>query len=289
MAHKIGSSDRPDLPLAVVIGAGGLGQGVARRLGLDYRVMLADRDEAHLARQVEALRRDGYGAVGQRCDVTKTEDVAALAAAAAAAGPVLALAHVVGLSPSMGDFRAIMAVNLIGAAHMAAAFCPIMAPGGAAVFISSSASHMSPVPDALWPLLEQPLADGFLPRLETALGEGASPALAYALSKAALNRLCQREAAAWGARGLRINSLSPGLIATPMGALEFERSPAKHKLLAAVPLGRECTMLEIANITAFLLSSTASFISGTDLLADGGMVAALRNPPASSTKLPSSP
>lgn len=278
MAHNIGSSDRPDLPLAVVIGAGGLGQAVARRLGLDYRVMLVDRDEAHLARQVEALRHDGYGAMGQRCDVTKAEDVAALAVAAAAAGPVLALANVVGLSPSMGDFRAIMSVNLIGAARIAAAFCPIMTPGGAAVFISSSAGHMSPVADALWPLLEQPLADGFLPELETALGEGASPATGYALSKAALNRLCQREAAVWGARSLRINSLSPGLIATPMGALEFVRSPAKGKLLAAVPLAREGTMLEIANITAFLLSGAASFISGTDILADGGMIAALRTP-----------
>jgi NAD(P)-dependent dehydrogenase (short-subunit alcohol dehydrogenase family) len=280
MAHIIGSSDRPDLPLAVVIGAGGLGQAVARRLGLEYRIMLVDRDEAHLARQVEALRRDGYGATAQRCDVTKAADVAALAEAAAAAGPVLALAHVVGLSPAMGDFRAIIAVNLVGAAHMAAAFRPIMTPGGAGVFISSSAAHMSPVAEDLWPLLEAPLDERLLPGLEAALGEGATPAIAYALSKAALNRLCSREAAAWGARGLRINSLSPGLIATPMGALEFERSPAKHRLLAAVPLGRECTMLEIANIAAFLLSPQASFISGTDLLADGGMVAALRTPAA---------
>ncbi len=277
MTHEIGSSARPDLPLAVVVGAGGLGMAMARRLGLDYRVLLADRDEAHLVRQIEALRRDGYGATGVVCDVTRAADIAALAAQAAAEGPVLALANVVGLSPSMGGFRAIMAVNLCGAAAIAQAFLSIMAPGGAGLFISSSAAHMGPVPDALWPLLEQPQAEDMLDRLEETLGEAATPAQGYALSKAGLNRLCQRQAAAWGARALRILSLSPGLIATPMGAKEFQRSPAKHKLLQAIPLAREGTMLEIANIAAFLLSPQASFISGTDILADGGMVAALRS------------
>ena len=277
MTHEIGSSARPDLPLAVVVGAGGLGMAVARRLGLDYRLLLADRDEAHLAAQVATLRREGFGATGLRCDVTRAADIAALAEQAAAAGPVLALAHVVGLSPSMGGFRAIMAVNLIGATAIAQAFLPIMAPGGAGLFISSSAAHMSPVPEALWPLLEQPQAADMLDRLETALGEAATPAQAYALSKAGLNRLCQRQAAVWGARGCRINSLSPGLIATPMGAQEFERSPGKHKLLQVIPLAREGTMPEIANTTAFLLSPQASFITGTDLLADGGMMAALRS------------
>jgi NAD(P)-dependent dehydrogenase (short-subunit alcohol dehydrogenase family) len=179
----------------------------------------------------------------------------------------------------MAGFRAILAVNLIGATAIADAFRPIMAPGGAGLFISSSAGHMSPVPDALWPLLEQPLAAGMLDRLEAALGEAANPGQGYSLSKAGLNRLCMREATAWGARGLRILSLSPGLIATPMGAQEFARQPAKHKLLEAVPLAREGTMLEIANVVAFLLSGQASFISGTDILVDGGMIAALRHKP----------
>lgn len=274
MAYEIGSSARPDLPLAVVIGAGGLGMAMARRLGQDYRLLLADRNAEHLARQVAALREAGHDAKGQVCDVTKPDDIAALAAAA---GNVRALANVVGLSPAMGDFRAIMSVNLIGPALVANAFRPVMSQGGCGLFISSSAAHMGPVAEALWPLLEAPLAEDFLPRLEAALGEGATSAVSYGLSKAALNRLCQRQAAAWGQKGLRIVSLSPGLIATPQGALEFKNSPSKHKLLAAVPLARECSMLEITNIAAFLLSDHASFISGTDILADGGMVAALRS------------
>ena len=273
MAYEIGSSARPDLPLAVVVGAGGLGMAVARRLGQDYRLLIADRDEPHLTRQLLALRAAGYDATGQGCDVTKPEDIARLAAVA---GKPRALANVVGLSPAMADFHTIMAVNLIGAAMVARAFLPVMEPGGAALFISSSAAHMSPVAETLWPLLQAPLEGGFLPRLRELLGEGATSATAYALSKAALNRMCQHQAAAWGERGLRIVSLSPGLIATPQGALEFKNSPSKHKLLAATPLKRECTMLEIANIAAFLLSDHASFISGTDILADGGMVATLR-------------
>lgn len=80
----------------------------------------------------------------------------------------------------------------------------------------------------------------------------------------------------WGRRGLRINSLSPGLIATPMGALEFERQPMKYGLLAATPITREGTMVEIADGMEFLVSSRASFISGIDLLIDGGVTAALR-------------
>lgn len=84
----------------------------------------------------------------------------------------------------------------------------------------------------------------------------------------------------WGAKGLRIVSLSPGLIATPMGVLEFNKSPSKHRLLAAVPLERECTMLEIANVADFLVSDAASFISGTDILVDGGMIATLRHHPS---------
>ena len=88
--------------------------------------------------------------------------------------------------------------------------------------------------------------------------------------------MCRRRAAAWGARGARIVSLSPGLIATPMGALEFAAQPAKRALLPLTPLQREGTMVEIADAVDFLVSDRASFITGTDLLVDGGIHAALR-------------
>lgn len=270
----VGTSKRPDLPLAVVVGAGGMGMAAARRLGQSHRLLLADRDAAHLERQAVGLRVEGYDIATCTCDVTSADAVAALAAQASLCGPVRTIAHVVGLSPSMGDFRAIMSVNWIGANLVADAFLPLAGVGTAAIFISSMAGHMRSFP-ALEALLDMPFQADFLVKLEAALEEEATPSLAYLLSKSSLNRMVQRKASDWGARTARIVSLSPGLIATPMGALEFERQPMKYNLLAATPLTREGTMLEIADAIEFLASDKASFISGTDLLVDGGLTGTL--------------
>ncbi len=275
-----GGNARPDLPLAVVVGAGGMAMAVARRLGHGHRLLIADRDEAHLARQVARLEEEGHDASGLRCDLTRAEDIAALAAHAADAGPVKVLANVVGLSVAAGDFDLIMRVNLIGAARVAEAFLPILAPGGCGLFISSSSAHMAPVAEGLWPLLDAPTAPDFLERLHAALGDQAQVNLAYPLSKAALNRMCLRLAAPWGRKGLRILSMSPGLIATPMGAESYKHSAGKRKLFDATPLGREATMLEVANLVEFLVSDRASYLTGIDILMDGGLIAALRFPEA---------
>jgi NAD(P)-dependent dehydrogenase (short-subunit alcohol dehydrogenase family) len=248
---------------------------VARRLGQSYRLLLVDRDENHLARQLAHLNGDGHDATIQRCDVTCPEDVRELARHASEVGPVAALAQVVGVSPSLGDFATIMSVNLVGAARIIEAIRDIMAPGGAAVCIASSAAHMQPAEDSLLPLLDEPLNEDFLSRIGAALGEQANSANAYMLSKKGLVRLVQRSAPLWGERGLRIVSLSPGLIASPQGAGEYEHSPAKLKLFDAIPLAREGTLLEIAGVVEFLLSDRASYITGTDILVDGGLVSNL--------------
>lgn len=271
-----GSSERPDWPTAVVIGAGGLGMAVARRLGLSHRLIVADRDADRLGEQCAVLREHGFDAEGVKCDVTQPDDIAALASKAATRTAVRTLANVVGLSPAAKDFRAIMAVNLVGAANMAAAFAEVLKPGGAGIFISSSAAHMQDVPTELLPLLDDPLADGFIDRLAVALGDKADANQAYSLSKAALNRMCRRLAPEWGRKGLRIASLSPGLIATPQGAESYKHSAGKMALFNAVPLGRECSMNEIAGVVAFLASDQASYITGTDILVDGGIIAAVR-------------
>jgi NAD(P)-dependent dehydrogenase (short-subunit alcohol dehydrogenase family) len=272
----IGSSERPDWPTAVVVGAGGLGTAVARRLGLSHRLLVADRDADHAERQCAALRGDGFDATAVACDVTKPDDIARLAASAAARPAVRTLANVVGLSPAAKDFHAVMAVNLVGASRVAEAFVDVLEPGGAGVFISSSAAHMQPVPEELLPVLDHPLQPDFLDRLAAALGADADANHAYTFSKAGLIRMCKRNAASWGKRGLRIVSLSPGLIATPQGAESYKHSPGKVALFEAVPLGRECSMLEIAGVVDFLASDQASYITGTDILVDGGLIAAVR-------------
>lgn len=273
--HVTMQNARPDWPLAVVVGAGGMGMAVARRLGQTHQLLVADRDEAHLGHCIEALGQEGHDATALRCDVSCMDDVTALAAAAQARGNVRTLAHVVGLSVSAADFRAILSVNLMGATMVANAFRDILVPGGSAVFISSSAAYLRPADEALWPLLDDPLQPGMIAALEQAPQFENSAGEAYSLSKQGLNRMCRREARSWGSRGLRLVSLSPGLIATPMGAESYKHSPVKQKLLGAVPLSREGTMLEIANVVEFLTSDRASYISGTDILVDGGMVSSV--------------
>lgn len=249
---------------------------VAKRVGQDHRVLMCDRNGEHLAAVVAQLRLDGLDAYGQVCDVTDPVQVEALAQASETHGPVKALLHVVGLSPSMGDFSAVMNVNIVGAALMANAMLPRMSVGGAAVFISSMSSRRISISDEMLGLLDDPLAAGFIEQIAKRL-DNPDPSMAYRLSKAALNRMCERLAFSWGKRGNRILSVSPGMMATPMGALEFERSPHKWTLLDQTPLSREGSMLEIAEAVAFLASSGASFISGTDILVDGGVIASLKH------------
>jgi len=276
--HKIGTSERPDWQLAVVVGVGGMGMAAARRLSQRHRVLLADVDGARADQAAETLRIEGGDAMAIACDITDSAAVQKLSAAVDALGGFRVLAHVAGLSPSMGDFRAIMRVNLLGAVAVADGLRPRAGTGAAAILISSLAGHNFRPPESVEALLRDPADRDLADKLATALGETqATPQFAYALSKYGLMAYCRRQAGAWGERGARIVSLSPGMIATPMGAREFEKIPAKMKLYARTPLKREGTMLEIADAIEFLASDRASFISGTDLLVDGGLAAALMN------------
>jgi NAD(P)-dependent dehydrogenase (short-subunit alcohol dehydrogenase family) len=277
---KTGTSERPDLPVAAVIGVGAMGMSVARRLGQSHRIVLADISAEKNATAQQALFADGIDAVAVRCDIRDVQSVAELADFVAGHGPLRALAHVAAKSPSMGSWREILTLNLISAAHVERALLLLAEQGTAAVFVSSLAAYVvrDPGPEAI-ALLDDPLAPDFLESLEQLVAEQ-TPAMAYMLAKLALNRMCARRACAWGKRGARIVSMSPGMIATPMGALEFAGAnrDAKLQLLERSPLRREGTMVETADAIEFLVSSRASFITGIDLLVDGGVMAATRFP-----------
>lgn len=274
--HRYGSSERPDLGLAVVVGAGTMGMAVARRLAQRHRVLLADIDGDHAEARAAAMRSEGCDATAIACDVTDPAAVQALAAAVAERGGLGALAHVAGLSPSLGDYRTIMRVNLMGVALVAEAMLPLARQGSAAILIASLAAHNFRPSDEIIAILREASAPDLAERLAAALGpEGATPQMAYVYSKWGILAFARRNAAAWGARGARIVSLSPGLIATTQGALEFEKSEGKRRMFELSPLQREGTMLEIADAVEFLASDRASFISGTDLLVDGGLAGTL--------------
>jgi NAD(P)-dependent dehydrogenase (short-subunit alcohol dehydrogenase family) len=259
----------------VVVGAGALGMAVARRLALGHRILLADIDGVAAEDRAATMRVEGCDAAAVACDVTSPDSVAGLARTVAERGGLGALVYVAGLSPSAAGFHAIIRVNLTGAARICEALLPLAGEGSAAVLISSLAAHSyQPAPEVA-ALLRDASAEDLANRLATAMGEQAVPQLAYPVSKWGMNLYARRHAVAWGKRGARIVSLSPGLIATPMGALEFEKSPGKRAMYEKSPLKRECTMLEIADVAEFLVSPRASFISGTDVLVDGGLHAAL--------------
>ena len=271
-----GTNVRPGQPLAVVVGAGGMSMAIARRLGDVHRLFICDLDAVLVERSVTALRAEGHDVCGQVCDVTDETSVRTLAAAAAELGQVKTLLHVVGLSPSMADGATILAVNLLGAALVADRFLDLAVAGSVAVFIASLAGHTPDVTPEVIAELDDPLAPDLRGRVERGLEGGLTAGSAYSLSKLGVIRMCRRHALQWGRRGARILSVSPGLINSPQGASGYAVHPEKVQLVQMTPLAREGTMIEITDAIEFLVSDRASFISGIDLLVDGGLAAASR-------------
>lgn len=255
---------------AVVIGAGsGMGRAVAELFAGEDRLVLADRDEATVSQVAEVLTARGALVEAVTCDVT---DAAAVRRLADVAGEFRALVHTAGLSPTMAPGRRIYEVNLQGTAHVLDAFLQFAGPTSAAVCFASTAGHMMDVTQYA-PALDDPLADDFHERLHAIGGDLVDdPAMAYVLSKAGVMRLVRKRAAAWGERGARVVSISPGIIDTPMGRQEYESQPAMAQLVATTPLKRQASAEEVARVAQFLCSDGASFVSACDVLVDGGYI-----------------
>lgn len=261
-----------------VIGVGGMGQAIARRLGAGKTVLLADYNEATLASVAESLTADGHHVESRSVDVASTESVHELAEYAASLGSVTQLAHTAGLSPSQASAEAILAVDLLGVALVLDEFGEVVTPGGAGVVIASMAGHMVP---PLTAEQERSLAHsppGELLQLDFISSIG-DPNLAYPIAKQANHIRVRAASTYWGRRSARVNSISPGIISTPMGQQELA-SPVGDGMRAMVAMsatGRLGTPDDIAAATAFLLGPDASFITGTDLLVDGGVIAAMKS------------
>ena len=252
-----------------------MGLAVAHRLGQDHRILLVDIDNDRASRGATELAASGIEARVCACDVTSQTSVQALADKVGELGGWMALAHVVGLSPSMGSFQQILDVNLTGAERVCSELLHTALPGAAAVFISSIAGHSAQADEHLRSLLSTPLRNGWLAGMAQTLGDTASPEQAYQLSKLGLILMCQREATHYARHGARLVSVSPGLIDTPMGRREQTNQPQRAGLAARIPLGREGSMAEIANVVAFLVSPDAAYVTGVDLIVDGGLTGSL--------------
>ncbi|HEY7053575.1 MAG TPA: SDR family oxidoreductase [Mycobacterium sp.] len=262
--------------VVVVIGVGGMGEAIARRQGTGCKLLLADFNTSAMESVASHLRGNGYDVATQRVDVGAEESVAALARSAAAAGAVTEVVHTAGLSPTQASAEEIMRVDLFGVAAVLDAFADVIAPGAAGVVIASMSGHMIP---ALPPDQQKDLATAPVDKLLTlpAVREATHPGLAYALAKQANMLRVKAESIRWGRRGARLNSVSPGIISTPMGRQELDSDHGNH-MRAWVDMSgthRVGTPGDIAHAVAFLLGPESSFITGTDLLVDGGVVAAL--------------
>ena len=245
----------------VVIGAAsGMGAAVADLLA-GNGVLRADRNG------------DGHGIVG--CDIREQDDVAALVEAT---GELDGLVVTAGLSPSMAGGRDIYAVNLLGMDRVLTAFESVLREGSAAVCFSSMAAHMATISPEVGAVLDNPSSPSFFDDLIASGVDVDDPQSAYPLSKAGVLRLVRRSAARWGAKGARLLSLSPGIIDTGMGRLEASNHPAMATMVEGSPLGREARPEEVAAVAAFLVSDAASFMTGTDVLVDGGAIAAIMGP-----------
>jgi NAD(P)-dependent dehydrogenase (short-subunit alcohol dehydrogenase family) len=247
--------------------------GAARGMGRATLERLRGRTEHLLAVDLDAV--DVEGTIGVACDVSDPAAVQDLVDYVRRLGSFRALAHAAGISPIMGDAARILRINLVGTALLLDAFEQLVEPGSAAVCWSSTGAYqlgalLQPGADAV---LDDPLATGFVERaLPFTQGQSG---IAYGLAKRGVIRLVARAAVRWSARGGRVNSVAPGMTDTPMGRRELAAKPLAQQQIDAIPLGRMGRPEEVAAVAAFLLSSEASFVSGIDVLVDGGLLAGM--------------
>ncbi len=213
------------------------------------------------------------GTIGVACDITDPAAIASLCAMVSEAGGLRALVHAAGISPTMDNARRVWEVNLLGTQLLLDGIDPLVGQGTAVVCFSSvAAHHVAPyVTPEQAALLNDPLGDDFLDR---AVAAASDSGYAYGLSKVGVQWAVRRAASAWGRRGGRAVSISPGLIDTPMGQLEYANQPAMRRMLDQTPLARMGSADEVASVAAFLVSDGASFITGVDVLVDGGVIQA---------------
>ncbi|KRD07958.1 oxidoreductase [Mycobacterium sp. Root265] len=260
-------------------GAGGMGVETAKIVGRDHTVVLCDVRQDRLDTAVATLRELGVTATTVNCDVTDRAAVDELFDTAAGLGIIAAVVHTAGVSPAMGDAEYVIRTNALGTVNVNEAFYDKVGAGGAIVNVASMAAHILPeelIPVAAFP---QALTDeaAFLAATLAGCdiaGEQQRSGIAYAISKNFVKWYSSAQAERFNGRGLRIVSVSPGSVDTEMGRLEEAGGAGALVADAAVP--RWGKPEEMAELFAFCVSDKAGYLTGTDILNDGGVVASIR-------------
>jgi len=262
--------------VVVVIGAGQIGQAIARRISAGKHVLLADLHQENADTAAEVLANAGFDVSTAVVDVSSRASVHALAETAAASGDITGVIHAAGVSPSQAPVETILAVDLYGTALVLEEFGNVIARGGAGVVISSQSGHrlpaLTPGQDAA--LATTPTEDLLkLPMLQP--GQVTDTLHAYQLAKRANSLRVTAEAIQWAKRGARINTISPGIIITPLAKDELTgpRGEGYRRMIDLAPAGRAGTPDEVATVGALLMGPDGAFITGSDFLMDGGVTA----------------
>ena len=262
--------------VVVVIGTGLIGQAIARRVSVGKHVVLADLRIETAEAVAKVLSDAGFEVSNTAVDVSSRLSVEALVKTATAIGEIEGVIHAAGVSPTQASPATILAVDLYGVALVLEAFGNVIAPGGSGVVIASMSGHRLPALTA-----EQNAALATTPTEELLAlpmlqpDQITDPLRAYQVSKRGNALRVMAEAVRWGKRGARVNTISPGIICTPLAKDELNgpRGPGYRRMIDLSAAGRMGNPDEVANVAALLMGADGAFITGSDFLMDGGVTA----------------
>ena len=260
----------------ILTGAGQIGMAIARRMGYGMKIVVGDRRKENAEATADVMNKAGFDAVAVETNIASRASVLATIVDAQKYGDVAMLVNSAGVSPSQAPIEAILKVDLYGTAVLLEEVGKVIRPGGTGITISSQSGHRMPALTAEEDELLAITSTDELLALDMLQPENIKDTLhAYQMAKRCNVKRVMAEAVRWGARGARINSISPGIIVTPLALDEFNgpRGDFYKNMFAKCPAGRPGTADEIANVAELLMSDRGAFITGADFLVDGGTTA----------------
>ena len=263
--------------VVVVIGAGSIGQAIARRVSAGKHILLADLRRENAEAAAKVLGEAGFEVSTAIVDVSSRESVHALVSQATAIGEVTGVIHAAGVSPTQASPATILKVDLYGTALVLEEFGNVIARGGAGVVIASQSGHrLGALTAEQNKLLALTPSDELLALPMLQPDKITDPLHAYQISKRGNSLRVMAEAVRWGKRGARVNTISPGIIITPLAKDELNgpRGAGYRRMIELCPAGRAGTPDEVGNVGALLMGADGAFITGSDFLMDGGVTAA---------------